>query len=305
MQRATALALLGLSALVLLPGSSSFSISPLAPPSSTSPLSTRAPPFAALGAPLLRSPHQTQGFPVLRMAEEGKESKEEEEAAPEAAAEEAAAEEEAPEEDPFAGLALDSPEFLKRKIEILEKELSDAQADTASLDDLVKRNILKTSSAAELKDTYIRLAADFENFRRRSATDLTNAKNAALTSVLKDMVTVLDNFELAAANVKPETDKEESIKSSYDALGKQLTNSLTKLGVVAIDPLGEEFNPMLHDAIQQAESTEYAEGKVCQALQRGYKVGEQTLRAAVVVVSAGPGPEGGEEPAKEEAAAEE
>ena len=146
------------------------------------------------------------------------------------------------------------------------------QADTASLQDLVARNVLKTATAAELKDIYIRLAADFENFRRRSATDLGNAKNMALTSVLKDMVVVLDNFELASKNVATSTEKEESIKRSYDALGTQLTNTLTKLGVEAIDPLGLDFDPMFHDGIQQAESTEYAEGKVCKALQRGYKV---------------------------------
>ena len=113
------------------------------------------------------------------------------------------------------------------------------------------RNILKTASAAELKDTYVRLAADFDNFRRRSATDLTNAKNMALTGVLKDLTTVLDNFDLAKANVKVETDKEISIKKSYDAVGTQLTNAITKMGVEPIKPLGEKFDPMFHEAIQQ------------------------------------------------------
>jgi len=301
MQHTTALALLCVSALVLLPGSSSFSLSPLSLHPSATQVNTRASPIVPLGTPLLRSPLQARNLAVLRMAEEGKEGDKPEDAA--AAADEAA-EADAPAEDPFEGLELDSAEFLKRKVEILEKELADAKADSATLDDLVARNVLKTASAAELKDTYVRLAADFENFRRRSATDLTNAKNAALSSVLKDLVTVLDNFELAAANVKAETEKEESIKTSYDALGKQLTNTLTKLGVTAIDPLGMDFDPMVHDAIQQAESDEYAEGKVCKALQRGYMVGEQTLRAAVVVVSAGPGPEGGAEGEEEKAAAE-
>jgi molecular chaperone GrpE len=115
----------------------------------------------------------------------------------------------------------------------------------------VARNILKTASAAELKDTYVRLAADFDNFRRRSATDLTNAKNMALTGVLKDLTTVLDNFDLAKANVKVETDKEISIKKSYDAVGTQLTNAITKMGVEPIKPLGEKFDPMFHEAIQQ------------------------------------------------------
>jgi len=291
--------LLCLSMLILLPVCTSFSVSPLGLHPSTL-RTTRAQAFAPVGAPLLRSPLQVQPLSTLRMADKA-DKEEAEEAAAEPAEEEPAAEEaEEPVEDPFAGLALDSPEFLKRKIEILEKELAEAQAGTSTLDDLVARNILKEPSAAELKDTYIRLAADFENFRRRSAVDLTNAKNAALTSVLKDMVTVLDNFELAAANVATETEKEESIKKSYDALGKQLTNSLTKLGVEAVEPLGKDFDPAEHDAIQQIESNEYAEGKVCKALQKGYKVNGQTLRAAIVVVSSGPGPAaGGAEPAAE------
>lgn len=195
------------------------------------------------------------------------------------------------------GMDLNSPEFLARKVEILEKELADAQqrvaeleADAQPLNDLVAKNLLKKPSALELKDTYVRLAADFENFRRRSATDLDNAKNFAVSSVLKDLLTVLDNFELASGAVKATTEKEESIKKSYEAINKQLVTALTKLGVQPIEPLGAVFDPNVHNAIQQMESEEYAEGVVCKALQRGYQVGNQVLRAALVVVSSGPGP---------------
>jgi len=74
-------------------------------------------------------------------------------------------------------------------------------------------------------------------------------------------------------------------------VGKDMLKVLTKLGVEAIEPLGQEFDPNMHNAIQQVESTEYPEGVVSQGLQRGYKIGPRIVRAAMCVVSMGPGPE--------------
>lgn len=82
----------------------------------------------------------------------------------------------------------------------------------------------------------------------------TRPKPSTIHQVLKDLTTVLDNFDLAKANVKVETEKETSIKKSYDAVGTQLTNALTKLGVEPIKPLGEKFDPMFHEAINQVLS---------------------------------------------------
>jgi len=90
--------------------------------------------------------------------------------------------------DPFAGLALDSKEFLQRKVEVLEKELADTAAriaemegDAASMQLLVAKGVLKEAKSAELVDTYFRLAADFENFRRRSEVSLAGERGRGRT----------------------------------------------------------------------------------------------------------------------------
>ncbi|EKX42356.1 GrpE nucleotide exchange factor, chloroplastic, partial [Guillardia theta CCMP2712] len=195
-------------------------------------------------------------------------------------------------------LDTDSKEFLQRKVEILQKELDetsaklqDLEADAKSLEDLKARGILKLASAVELKETYIRLAADFENYRKRTASDLVRANDMATVNVVKELLVVLDTFERAGSAIKCETDREQSINNSYQAVNKELLKVLNKLNVEAIEPLGQEFDPNMHNAIQQLESKEYKENVVCQALQRGYKIGDRVVRPALVVVSSGPGPE--------------
>jgi len=124
-------------------------------------------------------------------------------------------------EDPFAGLDLDSKEFLQRKVEILEKELAQATArvseletDAAAVQPLVDRGVVKSTNSRELVDTYFRLAADFDNFRRRAEVNLVQARDSATGDIVKQLLTILDNFERAASNIKTETDREACYLSS-------------------------------------------------------------------------------------------
>jgi molecular chaperone GrpE len=126
------------------------------------------------------------------------------------------------------------------------------------------------------------------------------AKESATADMVKELLSILDNFERASGAIKTETDREKSINDSYQSVGKEMLKVLNKLGVEPIEPLGQDFDPNLHNAIQQVESTEYAEGVICQAMQRGYQIGGRVVRPAIVVVSAGPGPaDGGAAPAAE------
>lgn len=187
---------------------------------------------------------------------------------------------------------LSSPVFLKKKLEVVQKELAEAKKSAEVAEDALDKE----------KDSYVRLAADFENYRRRSAKDLLAQDAKATAKVCREILGVLDNFERAVLAVNAETEKEKSIDSSYQAINKQLLDALVKLNVAPVEAVGETFNPEVHDAIQNAESDEYAEGVVCTQFQRGYTIGETLIRAAMVVVSTGPGPEGEEasEPEQEE-----
>lgn len=176
---------------------------------------------------------------------------------------------------------LSSPAFLKKKLEIVQKELIEAKSKLDEDSDAVKAE----------KEKYLRLAADYENYRRRSMDDLRKQDTKSTAKVCKSILGVLDNFERATNAVNAQTDREKVISSSYQAINKQLLDALVKLKVEPIDAVGQLFNPEFHEAIQRFESKEHAEDVVCAQFQRGYKIDETLIRAAIVGVSSGPGPE--------------
>lgn len=176
---------------------------------------------------------------------------------------------------------LNSPTFLKKKLELVQKELVDAKSKLEIADEAVD----------EEKQNYVRLAADFENYRRRSLEDLRQQDARSTAKVCKELLSVLDNFERATVAVNAVSEKEKSIVKSYEAINRQLLDALTKLNVEPIDAVGDPFDPEVHEAIQRLESNDYHEDVVCQQYSRGYKIGKTLIRAAIVGVSIGPGPE--------------
>lgn len=179
---------------------------------------------------------------------------------------------------------LNSPSFLKKKLELVQKELIELKSEADEAEEILN----------EEKQRYVRLAADFENYRRRSVEDVRQQDAKSTAKVCKEILSVLDNFERATKAVEPSNEAEEKIVNSFQSINKQLLDGLIKLKVEPIDAVGAVFDPQLHEAIQRLESNEYAEDVVCQQYSRGYQIGETLIRAAVVGVSAGPGPADGE-----------
>lgn len=198
---------------------------------------------------------------------------------------------ESPADEVTADDILNSPSFLKKKLEIVQKELFEAKSVVEKADE----------SLEEEKSKYVRLAADFENFRRRSADDMRKLGSKSTAKVCKQIIDVLDNFERANGAVVAETEREQTIQKSYQAIYKQLMDSLAKLNVEPVDAVGKPFDPELHEAIQQVKSTEHGEGIVCEQFRRGYAIGDTLIRASVVAVSQGPGPETPEKETADEA----
>mmetsp|Transcript_13592 Transcript_13592/g.54469 ORF Transcript_13592/g.54469 Transcript_13592/m.54469 type:complete len:309 (-) Transcript_13592:1606-2532(-) len=190
---------------------------------------------------------------------------------------------------------LNSPAMLKKRIEILQSELDESQAE---------REMLAREVESE-KDSFIRLSADFENFRRRSSAEILESTEKASVKITREFLTVLDSFERAAGSVSPETEREEKINNAYQSINKQFVNTLEKLSIEPIEALGTPFNAEIHSAIQQQESAEYDDGIVMMQFQRGYKVGQRLIRPAMVMVSMGAAAEDSTEPAETGAPAEE
>ncbi|KAK4784211.1 hypothetical protein SAY86_018579 [Trapa natans] len=140
------------------------------------------------------------------------------------------------------------------------------------------------------KDRVLRISADFDNFRKRIDTERLSLVSNARGEVVESLLSVLDNFERAKAQIKVETEGEKKINDSYQSIYKQFMEILTSLGVCPVETVGNPFDPMLHEAIMREDSTEYEEGVIIEEYRKGFKLGERLLRPSMVKVSAGPGP---------------
>jgi molecular chaperone GrpE len=147
---------------------------------------------------------------------------------------------------------------------------------------------------------YVRIAADFDNFRKRQVRDQDDLRQQLVCSTLTEILPVVDNFERARQQLNPEGEEAQALHRSYQGLYKQLVDVLKQQGVARMDVVGQEFDPTLHEAVLREENQEHAEDIVCEELQRGYHRDGRVLRHAMVKVSMGPGPQSSSETASEQ-----
>jgi molecular chaperone GrpE len=141
-----------------------------------------------------------------------------------------------------------------------------------------------------LSDSLLRQRAEFDNYRRRAARELVEARERSQGELLGDLLPVLDNLERAldAAEHHDEGKVLGGVRMTRD----MFVNLLRRVGVEEIETVGIQFDPQVHDAMLMQPS-EQEEGAVTAVLERGYRLGERILRPAKVAVSSGPGPAGG------------
>jgi molecular chaperone GrpE len=142
-----------------------------------------------------------------------------------------------------------------------------------------------------LNGQYMRLAADFDNFRKRQSRDNDDLKLQIVCSTLGEILPVVDNFERARQQLNPEHEEAQSLHRSYQGLYKQLVDVFKQLGVSPMRVEGEPFDPNLHEAVMREESHDHPEDVIVAELQRGYHLNGRVLRHALVKVSMGPGPD--------------
>ena len=135
-----------------------------------------------------------------------------------------------------------------------------------------------------LNNKYLRLAADFQNFRNRQEGEKENLLRFGMENSLTKLLEVLDNFERAQKSLE-NVDDIEKYKESISLLHKQTVDTLTKLGLEPIKAQGEEFDPNVHEAVISTPTDEYPEQTIIAELQKGYKYGDKVLRAALVNVA--------------------
>ena len=104
--------------------------------------------------------------------------------------------------------------------------------------------------------------------------------------VVREMLEILDNFDRAFGAVMPETDEEKAIEAEYKEAYQMVMDVITSLGVEEVQTVGNEFDYELHQAVMQKPSDEFEEGIVCEEFQKGFKIGDMLIRAAMVAVAA-------------------
>jgi molecular chaperone GrpE len=160
------------------------------------------------------------------------------------------------------------------------------QVDTAAIAELTQQVELLKGQLEERNSLYMRIAADFENYRKRTQKEKEETEQQVKRNTINELLPVVDNFERARAHLKPQTDSEMTIHKSYQGVYKQLVDSLKRLGVSPMRPEGQEFDPNLHEAVLREPTDEHPEGTVLEELVRGYYLGDRVLRHAMVKVAA-------------------
>ena len=136
----------------------------------------------------------------------------------------------------------------------------------------------------DLNNKYLRLAADFDNFRKRQAQERESLLKYGAAETMTKLLVVLDTFERAKESLENVEDAK-SVKESYEVAFKQLLDTLKKAGLETIDALGAEFDPNLHEAIAQTPTNEQPDNTIISQMQKGYKLGDRVLRPALVNVA--------------------
>ena len=156
--------------------------------------------------------------------------------------------------------------------------------------------------AEEWKARAYRATADLENSKRRFARDREDMRKFGVEKFLKDILPVIDNLERA---VQAATDPDDPVATGVKMVLRQFTSKAEIYGARPFDALGKEFDPTLHEAMSEIETTEYAPGEVAQVFQRGWMLHERLVRPAMILVAkapAAPAPEAADAPADDAAA---
>ena len=166
---------------------------------------------------------------------------------------------------------------------------SENTADEVTIEDPLKELEAKLNATREeAKETYdrlLRVSAEFENYKKRSARDLDDFRKFANQSLLKEMLSVVDNLELAVNSANDNQNQDNSLKAGLDLTLKEILRVFKKFSVSPIECKGNPFDPTFHEAVMQEETDEYPENTVINVMQKGYLIHDRLLRPAMVVVA--------------------
>ena len=140
------------------------------------------------------------------------------------------------------------------------------------------------SDRDQLMNRLVRLQAEFDNFRKREARERADARDYTVSNTVEPFLGVMDNFQLA---LKAEGSVDQ-LRSGVEQILKQMEEALKGLNVIAVESVGEQFDPRIHEALGSIETKEFPDHQVLEEIRRGYRIREKLLRPALVRIAENP-----------------
>lgn len=162
---------------------------------------------------------------------------------------------------------------------------NDIAAEADAVVEQAERIAKAEAEAAALRDKYLRLQAEWDNYRKRTAEEAADMRVRAAEKLMGDVLPVLDDFERAIAHA--ESNGETGLLDGVKAISTKLGEVFAKHGLEAIDPAGEAFNALEHQAVATVDDTSVPDETVAQVFQKGYRLGKKVLRPAMVTLATG------------------
>ncbi|MEM9601667.1 MAG: nucleotide exchange factor GrpE [Pseudomonadota bacterium] len=187
--------------------------------------------------------------------------------------------------DPADGSPAGDAVSADAEVDAGEEVDASSDADTPEAIDWQARCEAEAARADEQAALALRLHADMENLRKRSARDVENAHKFALEKFANELLPVRDSLEMGLEAAQQDDADLQRIQEGTDLTLKMLVSAMDKFQLVAVDPTGEAFDPERHQAMTLQESAEHAPNTVLAVMQKGYTLNDRLLRPALVMVS--------------------
>jgi molecular chaperone GrpE len=177
-------------------------------------------------------------------------------------------------------VATPDEEELKGAAQAVEDQTIEAEKPDNEASELRAQVEALQAELAAANDKYLRMIAEYDNFRKRSAHDRELTRMEAIEGALKNILPIGDNLARASQFTDPA-----SVAKGIEMMQKGFTEALAAMGIEEIDAKGQPFDPELHNAVMHVEDETLGEGVVADVLQKGYKMGDRVLRYAMVTVA--------------------
>jgi len=178
----------------------------------------------------------------------------------------------------------DKKEPEAEKPEAAKKKKKNDDAAKKLLAEYLEENDKLKAELSEQKDMHLRLMAEYENFRKRTASEKSAIYSDTTAEVVEKFLPVLDNLE-RAAGCSTETEGDSAIRQGVEMVLRSFNDIFEKLGVSEIPALGEQFDPNVHNAVMKEDNPEKGENEITEVFQKGYRIGDKIIRYSMVKVA--------------------